>query len=314
MGEFDLIEKYFKRESSYPGVPLAVGDDCAIVDMPEGKQLVFSIDTLLPEVHFFADAEPRAIATRAFCVCLSDLAAMGASPVGFTMALSLPELNECWLKGFSEGLHYFAEKYRCPLIGGDTVKGPLTISIQVHGFVNKGQALKRSSAKVGDAIFVSEFVGDGAAALHALKNKEPALALDDQNYFFCRYYAPVPQISLGESLVGVANAAIDISDGFVADLRHICRASDVGAEIDLRSIPVSPKTIALSRERSLDWALHGGDDYQLCFTVPDVHKNQLQERVLEVGVSVTEVGRIVEGEGIRSCEGEELCPRGYQHF
>lgn len=313
MGEFDLIEKYFKRDNSYPGVSLAIGDDCAIVDIPEGKQLVFSIDTLLPDVHFFSNADPSDIARRAFCVALSDIAAMGASPLGFTLALTLPELDENWLQGFSDGLHSVAVEYQCPLIGGDTVKGPLTISLQMHGVVDKHRALQRSGAQVGDVIFVSGSLGDGAAALHVLDNSVSVDAPTKQ-YFNKRYFMPEPQVTLGKSLLGMATACIDISDGFLADLGHICRSSRVGAEIDISAIPMSKALKLLSNQDELAWALCGGDDYQLCFTVPESQVAAVESVMASTGVSLTHVGRIVPGESIRSNDGALLKVNGYQHF
>ncbi len=328
MDEFELISRYFKREQDYPNIPLAVGDDCAIASIPAGKQLVFSIDTLLPDVHFFSGSDANLIAERALRVSLSDLAAMGATPLCFTLALSLPEVNEEWLASFSEGLHRAAEIYSCPLVGGDTVRGPLCISIQVQGLVDEGKAICRSGAEVGDEIFVSGPMGDGAAALHMLQEGQQSaedLEEDDLEYLFERYYRPEPQLSIGQALVGVASSAIDVSDGLVADLGHICRASDVGAVLNLGEIPYSVglsvlaanvvETCQVPSTMVQDWILHGGDDYQLCFTVPKGKRSMLEERVEGLDVTITHIGELTEGAGVRSSSSAEpIIAKGYRHF
>ncbi|MFL0805224.1 MAG: thiamine-phosphate kinase [Agarilytica sp.] len=336
MDEFELISRYFKREQDYPNIPLAVGDDCAIASIPAGKQLVFSIDTLLPDVHFFSGSDANLIAERALRVSLSDLAAMGATPLCFTLALSLPEVNEEWLASFSEGLHQAAALFSCPLVGGDTVRGPLCISIQVQGLVDEGKAICRGGAEVGDDVFVSGPMGDGAAALHMLKellqeteSDEPQDVLDidedDREYLIERYFRPEPQLSLGQALEGVASSAIDVSDGLVADLGHICRASGVAVSLSLEAIPYSVGLSVLAANlaemcdvpstMAQDWVLHGGDDYQLCFTVPKAKRSLLEERMKGLDVTIAHIGEVVAGSGVRSsASGDAITAKGYRHF
>ncbi len=315
MDEFDLIALYFKRDTDHQQVTLGVGDDCALITVPPDCELAFSIDTLLPDVHFFSDSPPRVIAERAFRVAISDLAAMGAEPLCCTLALSLPNVDHPWLGEFSEGLHESAARFACPLVGGDTVRGPLSISLQMQGTVPKGKALKRSGAKVGDEVYVSGVLGDGAAALAVLSD---AMADNSKTrpYFFTRYYQPQPQLALGQALRGLASAAIDISDGLAGDLGHICRASGVGAVLDVSALPISLSAQSradIAQQRQ--WALYGGDDYELCFTVPQSKRDQLAQVAQTLALHVTPIGRIVEGAGlVDAASGEPLSLGGYNHF
>lgn len=317
MGEFELIERYFKRAIDSSCVKLGIGDDCAVIDVPQGYQLAFSIDSLLADVHFFADANPSLIAQRALCVSLSDLAAMGAEPLCFTLALSLPHADQQWLSGFSEGLLDTANRYGCSLVGGDTVRGPLCISIQVHGIVPSGQAITRGGAHQGDIICVTGSLGDGAAALHALKGD---LSVDDAAYEYLskRYYHPQPQLDTGAKLRNIASAAIDISDGLVSDLGHICKASGVGAQIDVHCLPISDAVrLGVSEEKSIDWALSGGDDYQLCFTVSPSEIDKLNRLTELHHLAISNIGIMTAQQGIRcSKTGRTLNKNntGYKHF
>ena len=300
MKEFELIERYFQQPTlSWCNniISTSIGDDCAVLNIPEDQELCVSMDTLVEDVHFPKHAKPYDIATRALCVTLSDLAAMGAKPVGFTLALTLPSANEKWLENFSNGLIEIAQKYQCPLMGGDTTKGPmLVISIQVHGIVKKGGALKRSGARVGDKVYVTGNIGDGAGALPAIL-KDPAL----HNQLTARYHKPYPQIEFGQSLIGVASACLDISDGLIQDLNHICTKSGVGIQLDTDKIPLS-KTLLnqYSHEEALGYALSGGDDYQLAYTAKHCEQGHC-------------IGEVVEGR-------EVIVPRfdinknGFQHF
>lgn len=317
MDEFTLIERYFKRQCRSANLALGVGDDCAVLDVPAGYELVFSIDSLLQDVHFFAASDPSLIGQRALRVALSDLAAMGAKPLCFTMALSLPEANDRWLKGFSAGLFDAAERYHCELAGGDTIKGPLLISIQVHGTVPKGQAIRRAGARPGDRVCVTGCLGDGAAALRALRGE---LVLEDAalEYFRERYYCPQPRIAAGRWIRSVASAAIDISDGLLADLGHICRASGVGARLDVSAVPLSEALrAAVDEAQQVQWALAGGDDYQLCFTVPQSRSDALFQLVKRYELDVSVIGKVVAEAGIYCDETGALLSAsvgGYRHF
>jgi len=317
MDEFTLIDRYFKHECHSANVSIGIGDDCALVNTPDGYELAFSIDTLIPGVHFFAQGDPALIGQRAMRVALSDLAAMGAEPLCCTLALVIPRADELWLKSFSSGLLEAARCFQCDLVGGDTVKGPLTISVQVHGFVPKGQALTRDGAGVGDMVCVTGSLGDGAAALRVLKGdinvSSAAFA-----YFTDCYYLPEPRIDIGKKIRGLASAAIDISDGLLADLGHICRASGVGATLDLSNLPISsPFAGDVSNEERVSWALSGGDDYQLCFTVPENRSRSLFQLINARKCDITVIGRIVGEQGIH-CQksGESLTSSnvGYRHF
>ncbi|MFT5082134.1 MAG: thiamine-monophosphate kinase [Lentisphaeria bacterium] len=317
MNEFELIQQYFSRANYSSTVSVGIGDDCAVVSIPEHAELALSVDTLLPGVHFFPEAAPALIAERALSVCLSDLAAMGAEPLWFTLALTLPEADEAWLSGFSEGLFLAAKRYHCELIGGNTSKGPLSISIQVQGAVPKDGAIVRSGARVGDLVCVSGPLGDGAAALAMLKGELDVDAVA-YSYFNDAYYRPQPQLNLGQKLRGLASAAIDISDGFLADLGHICKASGVGAHINVESLPLSSALVADSNsEQWQQWALTGGDDYQLCFTVAEDKAERLHQLIEANQFTVSVIGHIVEGAGVECKQFGQpiiIVSNGYTHF
>lgn len=273
----------------------SIGDDCAILSVPDKHHLVLSMDTLVSGRHFPDDALPAQIATRAFCTCLSDLAAMGATPCWFTLGLTMPEANIEWVVAFSESLLNIAREYQCELIGGDTTQGPLTITLQVHGIVEQGKSLRRDQAAVGDRIFVTGCLGDGAAAL-ALINDEvanDALAISDKAYLDERFYCPQPQVQSGLKIVNYSRCGIDISDGLLADLQHIAAASEVNLEIDVDKIPISTacKNV-VGNAVSLSCALSGGDDYQLAFTVPESHLLGIGRLIQSKSIVATEIGRV----------------------
>jgi thiamine-monophosphate kinase len=319
LNEFDIIKKYFTRPSKKSSVVNGVGDDCAVVTVSHDKHLVMSMDTLVSGRHFPQEASAFHIGQRALCTSLSDLAAMGAKPLWFTLGLTLPSVNETWLKEFSEGLSVIADEYTVELIGGDTTKGSLTITIQVHGEVDQGKALLRSNAQIGDAVFVTDFLGDGAAALAMLNNLLPC-NLTSRDYLLQRFYAPKPQIAAGQKIAPYANAAIDISDGLLADVEHIARASRVGIAIDIERLPIAAETKAMGQDRCLQWALSGGDDYQLVFTVPPQQLPHVQLLLDQGMITVTHIGDVVEGCGQVQCflQGElydtATLSKGYQHF
>jgi thiamine-monophosphate kinase len=317
MGEFDLINTYFARASQGDDVELGIGDDCAIVRPPAGRHLVMSIDTLVEGVHFPYNTDPLKIGMRVMCTCLSDLAAMGATPHWFTLALTLPKAEETWLNDFSEGLFQIANQFQCNLIGGDTTKGPLTISVQVHGSVAPGSALKRGGGNLGDVVYVTGDLGDGAAALAALSNK---LTVNPSAYSYLmkRFFAPTPRIREGQFLLGKASAAIDISDGLMADLGKLCAASGLGAMIDLGRLPISDLwREQVNQEQAMEWALNGGDDYQLCFTVPAAHQEELSHAIQFGQIRATPIGKLVPQTGVQlflSGQPYATIEHGFDHF
>jgi len=287
---------------------------------------VMSIDTLNESIHFPVNADPFLLAQRCLLVNLSDLAAMGAQPVAFTLAISLPSADESWLAAFSRGLAEIAQAYHCPLIGGDTTRGPLSITIQVHGNVPAGNALLRSGASAGDAVYVTGDLGDAAAALWWLLDdaRLDRSALDARNIDALQqaFYQPDARISVGIALRGLASAALDISDGLASDLQHILKASAcpaLGAVIEADALPLSDtfrRCIPLTEQVAL--ALSGGDDYELCVTVPVAKENAANAALKGLGVRFTRIGFIDEGEGIRiqtsSGQQHSLSLKGYNHF
>ena len=269
--EFEIIESYFKGLTAQDGVFLGIGDDAAILNLlPDlNNQLVVATDTLVEHIHFPSNADSYQIAQRALCVNLSDMAAMGANPRWFTLSLSLPRklATNSWLKGFSAGLAEVADEFKCSLVGGDTTSGALSISITMLGEVPSGSAITRSGANDGDFIYVSGALGDGAAALSVIQGNKNKQIIESER-LLKRFYRPEPKIEFGIKLRDVASACIDISDGLVADLEHICRSSGVSAYVSTRDVPINDDVKILCDAGSLEWALFGGDDYHLCFTVP----------------------------------------------
>ncbi|WP_049630481.1 thiamine-phosphate kinase [Cellvibrio sp. pealriver] len=319
-GEFQLIRQFFQREQAEQpaaGVLLGIGDDCALLDIPVGKQLAVSVDTLVAGVHFPTDADPELIAERALRTNLSDLAAMGAEPLWFTLALTLPHADEEWLRSFSRGLFACARDYKIALVGGDTTSGPLSITIQVMGATAPGAALRRDGANIGDFILVTNTLGDGAAALAAIQ-KTHIFADEHTDYLLQRFYRPTPRLVESAMICTIASSALDISDGLVADLQHICDASDLGAVIDVENVPLSPALQSLNNvPQALEWALSGGDDYELCFTVPPEKMADIAMLIAQGKLQATVIGEMVAGNKV-ICEYEgqpfELTKTGYQHF
>jgi thiamine-monophosphate kinase len=308
MNEFALIQRYFWEKSRYnSNVCAGIGDDAALVIPPSNQQLAISVDTLIAGVHFPVDTAPQDIGFKALAVNLSDLAAMGAQPLWFTLALTLPNVDESWLERFSEGLFEISNSYNIQLIGGDTTKGHLSITIQVIGAVPQNQALMRSGAQLGDEIFVTGTLGDAGLALAVLKNK-----ISHKNHDIIRLNRPTPRVAEGLKLRGIANSAIDISDGLLADLGHILEMSgNVGATLFLDQLPLSKELQNLKTEQAWRFALSSGDDYELCFTVsPD--KSHL------IDFPCTKIGFIEKETGIRclDTQGHLFIPSkmGYQHF
>ncbi|TGN38468.1 thiamine-phosphate kinase [Marinobacter confluentis] len=317
MGEFDLIRRYFlpvANAERHPSLVLGPGDDCAIQRVDQGQELVFSVDTLVEGVHFPANYPPEKLARRSLAVAASDLAAMGAEPVCFTLALTLPKASTDWLKAFSAGLATASREFGLSLAGGDTTRGPLSLTLQVHGTVPIDGAIKRSGAQVGDLVCVSGTLGDAGAALSLLDQPSPTA---EQAALLARYHSPQPRLALGKALRGYASAAIDISDGLVADLGHLLEASGAGGVIDTHKLPLSDALTAL-RPDALQLALNAGDDYELCFTISEPSLDSLNsqkthpEAMLE---RLTVIGRVREGPGL-SLDGvsTQVQSGGYDHF
>ena len=300
MGEFDLITRYFTRPAKR--AVLGVGDDCALWQIQPGMQLAVSTDMLVEGRHFLSTVPPKRLGHKALAVNLSDLAASGAKPVAFTLALAMPRIDEAWLQGFSAGLLALADQHTCELVGGDTTQGPLTICITVMGEVPPGDALLRQGAQVGDDIYISGSVGDARLALEVMRGQ---LSLSASDFESCRQRMeqPQPRIALGLALRGVANACIDVSDGLAGDLVHVLKASQVGAVLttdwvqDSAAISVAMQSLPFARR--LDMALAGGDDYELLFTAAPEQAEAVQNAANEANVSVTCIGRITTGSGLQ---------------
>lgn len=296
LSEFGLIRRYFTQPAKR--AILGVGDDCALLGPRPGHELAISTDMLVAGRHFFADAEPRALGHKALAVNLSDLAAMGAEPRAFTLAVALPEANPAWLKPFSEGLLALADVFHCELIGGDTTRGPLTLSLTVFGDVPAAAALRRDAARVGDDVWLSGTVGDARLALGALRS-EWTLTPEALAQVQPRMDMPTPRIALGLALRNIARAALDVSDGLLGDLGHILTQSRVGATITVNHVPRSATLAAQSPALQLQCTLAGGDDYELCFTAPAEARDAVLAAGQRAGVAVTRIGRIDADAGLR---------------
>jgi len=316
--EFDIIRQYFIPTESRADVILGIGDDAAILSVPEQHELVQSVDTLVAGVHFPLETSPQDIAYKALAVNLSDMAAMGAEPAWFTLAISLPDADETWLKAFSESLSKLAQEFNLQLVGGDTTNGPLTISITINGFVVSGKSLTRHNAKVGDKIYVSGTLGDAALALmeyqgQCLVQKESLVYLRE------RLNRPTARIELGLLLREYASSCIDVSDGLLADLGHITERSRVGARINFEEIPRSEEfNLNLTDDALITpLILSGGDDYELCFTIPLDKQNEFETIIKEKNILVTCIGEIEEAAGVRCIKNNQVVDvkeMGYQHF
>lgn len=317
MGEFELIRRYFASAACAAGgeaVALGIGDDCALLAPNAGEQLAISTDTLVVGVHFPAVCDPFLLGQRALAVSASDLAAMGASPIGFTLALTLPEADPAWLEGFARGLNQKAQECALTLIGGDTTRGPLAMTVTVFGGVPAGQALTRAGARPGDLLCVGGPLGEAGGALPLVlgeRTAEPAIA----EPLLARYWSPQPQLDFGQALRGKATAALDISDGLLADCGHIARASGVALIVEAAKLPESPALDALvGAERALQLKLGAGDDYVLAFTLPREHLPALSANWPALRV----VGRVEAGSGVHVLDsrGADITPRqgGYLHF
>lgn len=292
LSEFSLIDRFFAHATRQgEHVTLGIGDDCALLHPPAGEQLAISTDMLVEGRHFFADADPRALGHKTLAVNLSDLAAMGARPMGFTLALALPDSDPAWLAPFAQGLSALADRHACPLVGGDTTRGPRNLCVTVFGSVPGPQALRRDAARPGDDIWVSGTLGDARLALGALRG-EWSLPPDDLALARRAMDWPEPQIALGLALRGVARAALDVSDGLLGDLGHILQRSNMSAQVNVDDLPRSPLLASQAREIQRLCTLAGGDDYQLCFCADSAQRRRIAAIGDELGIRLTRIGTI----------------------
>ncbi len=305
--EFSLIDKFFKKETQQNSeTRLGIGDDCALLAIPNGYELAITTDTMVENVHFFADANPIQLGHKLLAVNLSDLAAMGAKPLAITLALTLPRIDEHWLSAFSQGLLTLAQRYNVDLIGGDTTKGALTLTVQAIGLVPNKQALKRSTAQVGDIIYMTGLLGDAGLGLKIKQGYE----CQSKNALM-RFHEPMPRIEIGLALRNVASACVDISDGLVGDLSHILKQSNVGACLDFDKLPLSDdvkKYIEKTGDKFMP--LIAGDDYELCFTVPPKLAHRVPENCTAIGIIEKESGLRLKKSG----HIETFTAKGYEHF
>ena len=288
---------------------LGVGDDAAIFNLDSGYQLVTTTDTLSEGVHFFKDDSPENIAYKSLVVNLSDIAAMGSIAKFFTLAITLPKLDEIWLKKFSESLKETSKKYNVSLIGGDTTRGPLNITITMMGIVEKSKAIKRSGAKKGDNIYVSGEIGDAALCLKKINKGEKPLKAE-----IIKLNRPLPRLELGSALKGLASSCIDISDGLEQDLSHIIKASKVGAVIDIQKLPLSQSMIKYIKDND-DWSipLCGGDDYELCFTASENYDSEITNIAKFCKIRITKIGVINDSKNLK-INGYDSQGESYRHF
>lgn len=318
MPEFELIDRYFKsRARSRPDVLLGIGDDCAVLQPPAGMQLAVTMDTLVAGVHFPLNTSAQDIGYKSLAVNLSDLAAMGAQPAWAMLALTLPDENETWVDAFMQGFDELARQYQVQLMGGDTTRGPLSITIQVTGFVEPERVLRRDAAKMGDRIYISGTLGDAALGLKkCLQKIPPQFSLP---YCVQRLNRPIPRLELGRALLDVSHCAIDVSDGLLADLGHIIKASHCAARIELVRVPLSDD-LKKYYGSNPDWPaiIAGGDDYELCFTVAPENEKCVQAISRELNLALTCVGDVVAGEGIHCVDQHNkeivFTQCGYNHF
>jgi len=314
--EFDLIARHFTRPAT--NAVLGVGDDCALVDVSNGMDLAVSTDTMVSGTHFFPEVDPETLGHKALAVNLSDMAAMGAMPYWAMLALTFPGVDHKWLAAFAKGFFDLAEEYGVSLIGGDTTRGPLTLTVTIMGEVPAGAALRRTGAKVGNDIWVSGQLGDAALAV-AHHNGLLKLAKAAQIEALARLYEPTPRVRLGQALRGLATSTIDISDGLLGDLGHICRLSKVGAKVDLSAIPVSAiGKKHVGTKEGLTAVVAGGDDYELCFTAHPNSRDSIADLSSALGVELTRIGQIYKGKGVGlvGADGKPVSidGRGFDHF
>jgi len=321
LGEFELIRRFFVREPGVrreSGVILGIGDDAALLDLPEGTDLVAAVDTIVAGRHFPEGTRARSIGHRALAVNLSDIAAMGATPLWATLALTIPAVDCGWLEEFAAGFLDLADAHAVALVGGDTTRGPLTVSVQVLGSVPRGTALRRSGARAGDLLVVSGTLGDAAAGLAFLKAAAPSASSRDVDTLIRRFDYAQPRVQLGLSARGIATAAMDLSDGLVGDLPKLTQASGLAAHVSVEQLPLSTAMrAAVNSSQAIDWALAGGDDYELLFAVPPKRFAELKAEADRLNLLLTAIGELRGGAGVTwSLNGEDFVPEvsGYDHF
>lgn len=323
MNEFELIRRHFVRPDQPlpPQVALGVGDDCALLQVSAGHRLAISSDMLVEGRHFFSDVHPQALGHKALAVNLSDLAAMGARPLGFTLALALPAADDAWLQAFAQGLFALADAHGCPLVGGDTTRGPLNLCITVFGELTEAQALRRSAARAGDDLYLSGSCGDARLALEWLLGRDwarEAVGPTLPDALRARLERPQPRLALGRALAGLAHAAIDLSDGLAGDLGHVLTASGVGADVEYTALPASPAVRALPLAPKIECLLYGGDDYELLFTAAPDRRAAIAAAAQASQTPVQRIGRLTAEPGLRLHRGDgavqPLATRGFDHF
>lgn len=323
--EFDIIAKYFQQDglaadpALHRGVMLGIGDDCALLSVPRGKQIALSMDVLVEGVHFPAGAPAELVAQRALAVNLSDLAAMGAEPFCFMLGLTLPQAEEAWLDAFGRGLRASALKYKCPLVGGNLARGPLQIAIQVQGLVPAGTALLRSKARPGHDVYVSGEPGRAGLALEYIQGRCTGLTPEQEAELMSAYYQPEPRLQLGQALRGIAGAAQDVSDGLLLDLERMAVQSKVRISVDIASIPLAGVLTRLRTSTDVfRLALTAGDDYELIFTAAPSKKRAVLAAAKKAGIRVSCIGKVSKGEGVEVIDlsGRPLAfsRAGYEHF
>ncbi|MEH8028577.1 thiamine-phosphate kinase [Gallibacterium anatis] len=319
-GEFDIIRRYFSASTRQPrrDVLLSVGDDCAITEIKPNRRLALTTDTLVEGTHFLPSISAADLAYKAVAVNLSDLAAMGAEPAWISLALTLPKIDEQWLSEFSQSLFQILDHYNVDLIGGDTTKGTLSLTITAHGLVAKDKILCRHTAKPGDWIYVSGTLGDSAAGLQLLL-QQSKIENDDQRYLLQRHLRPTPRVLMGMELAGIANAAIDLSDGLISDLQHILERSQCGAVIELDKLPLSKSLLnQFSLEQAQKFALAGGEDYELCFTVAEAMRAKMEQTLRYLDVEYHCIGQIRANQQLQFTQYsqpiEVAVTHGFDHF
>jgi thiamine-monophosphate kinase len=314
--EFDLIARHFTRPAA--NAVLGVGDDCALLNVTNGMDLAVSTDTMVSGTHFFPEVDAEHLGHKALAVNLSDMAAMGAMPYWATLALTLPEVDHAWLGAFAKGFFDLAEEFNVSLVGGDTTRGPLSLTVTIMGEVPAGAALRRSGAKPGNDVWVSGHLGDAALAV---AHRQDRVKLDEEDYkeALMHLYEPTPRVKLGQALRGLATSAIDISDGLLGDLGHICRLSGVGATVELARGPrsdIAAKHVESDEGRTAIVA--GGDDYELCFTAPANSRESIDDLQQMLGVHLTRIGQVRRGKGVSLLgpdgKAMKVDGRGYDHF
>ena len=320
LNEFDLIQRFFNSATKHrKDVILGIGDDAAILQVPFDQQLVVSTDTLVSGRHFPENTSPADMGYKALAVNLSDLAAMGAEPAWVLLALTLPNANEIWLRKFTDGFFPLLQNFQLQLVGGDMTQGPLTITFQALGFVPPGKALRRVGAKVGDRIYVTGTLGDAGLALESI-NKKNCFGLTQSQIFSVMQHLnrPEPRVEIGLALRDIASSAIDVSDGLAADLGHILSTNQVGALLQLEKLPLSDSLQVLPSEKAWQLALSSGDDYELCFTVPESHERSLQQHLTALNTPYTCIGCIKKEPGLilldKKGSAFNIDKLGYQHF